>query len=360
VAAVTIRGADAAASERRRAGLERLCFEGRDLTSFRTEALRRVRSLVSVDAAFFATVDPVTVLFTSAVAEEPLAQATPLFLDNEFGREDVNKFARLATSADPVGSLDVATRGERAASARFREVLEPLGLGDEVRMALVADDRCWGVLCLHRSRSALGFDADEMALLTRVAPLLGRGLRQSIALFPTDPDPGPPEGPGIIVLGPDLAVISINRQAETWLADIAEGDWPTHLPLPFPVMAVAAQVSGPSPDESARPTRLRRARGGWLTVRASTLDGPGGPQVAVVLDAADADLVSSLALAAHGLTPAQGRVAALVVQGRSTRSIVSELGISANTVQEHLHAVFDKFGIGSRRELVAALSGRPH
>ena len=70
--------------------------------------------------------------------------------------------------------------------------------------------------------------------------------------------------------------------------------------------------------------------------------------------------MSSLALAAHGLTPAQSRVAALVVQGRSTRSIMSELGISANTLQEHLHGVFDKFGIGSRRELVAALSGRPH
>jgi DNA-binding CsgD family transcriptional regulator len=51
-------------------------------------------------------------------------------------------------------------------------------------------------------------------------------------------------------------------------------------------------------------------------------------------------------------------VAALVLQGHSTQQIVNELRISAHTVQEHLGAVFDKFGIGSRRELVAALSAR--
>jgi DNA-binding CsgD family transcriptional regulator len=79
-----------------------------------------------------------------------------------------------------------------------------------------------------------------------------------------------------------------------------------------------------------------------------------------VLDTAGAPQVSSLILAAHGLTPAQTRVAALVIQGRSTNSMVDELHISSNTLQEHLHAVFDKLGVGSRRELIAALSGRPH
>jgi DNA-binding CsgD family transcriptional regulator len=40
--------------------------------------------------------------------------------------------------------------------------------------------------------------------------------------------------------------------------------------------------------------------------------------------------------------------------------MVDELHISSNTLQEHLHAVFDKLGVGNRRELIAALSGRPH
>jgi DNA-binding CsgD family transcriptional regulator len=77
----------------------------------------------------------------------------------------------------------------------------------------------------------------------------------------------------------------------------------------------------------------------------------------VILEPAHPLRLSSLVLAAHGLTPAQQQVAALVLRGRSTRRIIDELHISSHTLQEHLHHVFDKFGIGSRRELVATLSG---
>jgi DNA-binding CsgD family transcriptional regulator len=351
-----------ARSERGAFALERLGGEGLDVPEFRRESLRELRSLLSVDAAFYATVDPATLLFTTALAEEPLAAATSLFLDNEFGCDDVNKFAGLANSADSVATLDHATHGDRAASARYREVLRPLGLGDELRVALVSGGRCWGVLCLHRADAPLGFGEQDIELLRRLAPRLAEGLRRGIALFSSVADAPIDDGPGIIVLGSDLSLTSINPQAERWLADIDDADWPTSLELPVPIYAAAAQAMGDAYEDAAAPTatRLRRARGGWITVQASPLRGSAGDQIAVVLDAANASQLSSLVLAAHGLTAAQSRVAALVLQGRSTRHIVHELHISSNTVQEHLRAVFDKFGIGSRRELVAALSGRPH
>jgi DNA-binding CsgD family transcriptional regulator len=283
---------------------------------------------------------------------------TARFLENEFGQADVNKFAGLARSSDPVSSLDVATGGDRGASVRYQDILAPLGLGDEVRVALMSGGNCWGVLCLHREASTQGFDARELALLRQIGPAVAAGLRQSVALFPTRAVPAASHGPGIVVLDIDLSVVSINAQAERWLSDIADADWPIALDLPFPILTAAAQVTGSEEGGVPAPTRLRRASGGWITVHASTLAGPHGTQVAVVLEPAGATQVSSLVLAAHGLTPAQSRVAALVLQGLSTSAIVSELQISSNTLQEHLHAVFDKFGIGSRRELVAALSGR--
>jgi len=357
---VTVSGSDASGRARSAATrIEHLANETVDQARFRVECLRRLRDLLSVDAAFFASVDPETLLFTSALAEEPLERSTPLFLDNEFSGNDVNKFARLAGARDTIGSLDQATGGDRSASARYRDVLAPLGLGDEVRVALVSGGWCWGVLCLHREESALGFDDDELATLRHLAPYMARGLRSSVTVFPTNPEPVSTGGPGIIILGADLAVVSINPQAENWLADIDRSEWPERTDLPIPVLAAAAHSAG-HPHDMTPPTRLRRGQGGWLTIHASRLSGPAPAQIAVVLDTAGAPQVSSLILAAHGLTPAQTRVAALVIQGRSTNSMVDELHISSNTLQEHLHAVFDKLGVGSRRELIAALSGRPH
>jgi DNA-binding CsgD family transcriptional regulator len=241
--------------------------------------------------------------------------------------------------------------------------MAPLGLGDELRIALVSAGRCWGVLCLHREDGELGFAQDEISLFRDLGPRLAEGLRRGVALFPTSSDESAAEGPGIIILDAQLSLVSVNSQARYWLAELAEtNNWDRHSELPLSIFAAAASALGVDAQARSEPpsTRLPRARGGWITVHASTLRGAEGHQIAVILDAADASQLSSLVLAAHGLTPAQSRVAALVLQGRSTRSIVAELHISPNTMQEHLRAVFDKFGIGSRRELVTVLSGRHH
>jgi DNA-binding CsgD family transcriptional regulator len=127
--------------------------------------------------------------------------------------------------------------------------------------------------------------------------------------------------------------------------------------VPVPVIAAAARVILPDvggPVESAV-ARLPTRFGGWISVQASHLRGRGHDEVVVLLQPATRQEVSSMVLAAHALTPAQQRVAALVLQGRSTAEIVTTLQISTNTLHEHLRTVFDRFGVGSRRELVAAL-----
>lgn len=356
--------------------LRRRCYIGLDVVSLRHEVLRRLRSLVPVDAAFFATVDPQTLLFTSVFTEDPLASATELFLDNEFGQDDVNKFAVLARADDAVSSLDRATNGERRASARYADVMAPLDLGDELRAALISRGRCWGFMCLHRQDSPAGFTPDELALVRRLAPHIAEGLRRALLLDMQGGATAAAAGPGVIVLNDDLSVRAMNPQAERWLAELHEGGRSPTAELPLPVYAAArALVRATERDAGARGTdadganavgassatiRLRTARQEWVTLYASPMSGPDGPQTSVVLEPSAPLQLASLFLDAQGLTPAQTRVAALVLQGRSTRQIVNELEISAHTVQEHLRAVFDRFGIGSRRELVTVLLGGRH
>jgi hypothetical protein len=121
-----------------------LCYAGLDSRTLRTEAVRRLRKIVPVDAVFCATVDPATLLFTGSVIDEIPEPATLAFLANEFMQEDVNKFVDIAGTARPVQSLYQATRGEPERSARFQEILVPIGFGDELRAALRVSSVTWG------------------------------------------------------------------------------------------------------------------------------------------------------------------------------------------------------------------------
>src|SRR5918997_70080 len=101
-------------AERIRQEVIRLCHAGLNSRTFRVEAVRCLRKAIPVDASFFATADPATLLFTSAVVDDVLARATSQFLENEFLKDDSVKFTRLAGGSSPVDSLSVATKGELA------------------------------------------------------------------------------------------------------------------------------------------------------------------------------------------------------------------------------------------------------
>jgi len=339
---------------RREADLARRCYAGLDGPAFQAEVVRSLHTLLSLDAVFFATADPATLLFTSAVSEEPLAGASARFLDNEFGHQDVNKFQSLATSARHIATLDSATHGERAGSARYREIMAPLGLGDELRAALVTRAGCWGYLCLHRADSPHGFTPAELRLVGRLAPHLANGCRHSLTLPYRSAITT--AAPGVVILHPDLTLAAMTGEAERWLAQIAE-----HRPapgrLPMSVYAVAARLqsidSGNTVPEAAPTVRVPSDTGGWLLIHAAHLNGSTGGDIAVIIEPAHPHDIAPLLLSSHGLTPREREVAMLVIRGASTRSIGAELHLSDYTVKDHLKSIFDKTGVRSRRDLVA-------
>jgi DNA-binding CsgD family transcriptional regulator len=346
-------------AERIRQEIVRLCHAGLDSRTFRVETVKRLRKLIPVDASFFATADPATLLFTGAVVDDVLARAAPRFVENEFMQEDAVKFARLARGRSPVGTLGAATRGELARSPRYQEILAPMDLGDELRAALVVGSKCWGFMCLHRERSSPNFTPAEAAFLAKLTPHVAEGLRTALLIGDARVASPPPDGPGLLLLGDDLSLAAVTPAAEGWLTEVAMSDWPSSSELPEAVYAVAARLlalergSGHAPPDLMPRTRLRTASGRWLVLHASRLraaDTEG--RIAVIFEEARPAEIAPLIVDAYGLTKREGEITKLVLRGLSTAEVSGELHITPNTVRDHFKAIFDKVGVRSRRELV--------
>jgi DNA-binding CsgD family transcriptional regulator len=337
-----------------------LCYAGYDARALRIAVFRRLRTLIPFDACWCTTADPATLLPTGAVMEDLPTLLIPALLANEYRVDDVNKFAHLARSRRPVNSLYAATNARPQESVRYRDILAPMGFGNEVRAVLRVDSVSWGLMCLHRERHASGFTSADLAMLAQIMPHLAVGLRS--ALLRNDMEVAPrEEGPGIVLLSEDLTIDGLSPAAERLLVELE--DWPHGDAVPQAIRAVANRLEalgrandddndlGPPPR-----VRIRAHSGQWLVLHACRLLGPRTTaQIAVTIELARPVEVSPLILQAYNLTDRETQVAQLVLQGRATDRVVQELSISALTVQEHLKAIFDKTGVHSRRDLVAQI-----
>src|SRR5688572_18775483 len=133
---------------RTRDEIARLSREATDTWTFRGRVINALKRALPLDAIWFATADPTTLLFTGSFVEEIPERLTPAFVTNEFLQDDVNKWRELARSRK-AESLFRATSHRPEQSPRYREILAPLGLGDELRLALTDGGACWGYMCLH-------------------------------------------------------------------------------------------------------------------------------------------------------------------------------------------------------------------
>lgn len=346
------------AAERAEQEIIRLCHSGLDSHSLRVEVFQRLQRVMPYEAFWCATTDPATLLFTGAVGAGFESNWIPAYLSNEFLQEDFNKFIDLAQSRQLVSTLYLATGGDLTRSQRYREILEPSGLGHEMRAVFRSGGAVWGAMCLHRLRRFDDFTVDDIALFARIAPHLAAGLRAATLLDAVEVAPAT-AGPGLLLLADDLSVISTTPGAELLLDEVC--DWSENLELPLPVHAAVAKLHllDRDPQRAINDTcyvRLRTRAGRWLTIHASRLTAPASAgQIAVIVEPATPNDIAPFVLQAHGLTPREQEIALLVVQGRSTEDTATRLSISMLTVQQHLKAIFDKMGVRSRRELVAQI-----
>jgi predicted ATPase/DNA-binding CsgD family transcriptional regulator len=102
---------------------------------------------------------------------------------------------------------------------------------------------------------------------------------------------------------------------------------------------------------------------GWRLCEALALDAAGlSSRASALYREMGALHPQTFARRSHGvdgaLTPRQEQIARLVATGATNRGIADRLGISENTVEHHLLAVFSRLGVRTRSQLTAQIVGR--
>jgi DNA-binding CsgD family transcriptional regulator len=319
----------------------------------RDRALARLRRAVPFDAAFWTTVDPTTLLFTQPHQEEIPAETIPYFIHNEFVDEDVNKWTALARTRTGVRTLVQGTGGDMETSPRYRDIFRPLGFGDELRAVLRVGGACWGYICLHRGTGA-PFSRQEVDYVRRLAPVLAERIRRGVLVSSTELGDAA-DAPGLVVVGPDGSLLSTTESGDLWLEELGRpARDPTGVPVEIQAVAAKLRSAGAVADGLPR-LRVRTRAGRWAVLHASRMAISESQAVAVIIEEPTPAELAPVLMLAYGLTKQEQVLTGLICRGLSTSDIAARLHITANTVQDHLKSIFEKTGVGSRRELVATI-----
>lgn len=338
-----------------------------DALALRQEIVSLLRRAVPFDAWCWALIDPESNLVCSGTGDSPAAADLGRFLALEYGGDVLD---RLPTMNDDAGSaitvLSQTTAGDLCRSARWRELYDPHGVADELRLSLFADGHCWGYLELLRGRSSRHFTTEEAEFLLRLGAPLAKALRTALTCI-SAPTTDVPHGPGTLIIDAHDAIQATTPEGHQWVTLLRSYATPAeaNFPAPVPVLSVAARLrslpeysdASPTLTPSAARVRTRTPAGHWLSIHASTLTGmavPAGTVAVTIQRAAPAD-VAALVFHAHGLTARERQLAHLLLDGLPNTEIAQRLYISTYTVRDHVKAVLDKLGLHSKRELIASI-----
>lgn len=341
--------------DRARADVLRLCSTSVEAETFYAEANRLINKVTPFELSCWHQLDPATLLPTSHYNELGMP-APAAWARNEYLEEDVLKFVDLARHGPHAASLSEATDGHLDRSPRFRDVMSAHGFGDELRVAFVDAETCWGAALFLRETRSGHYAPGDSAFLAELSRPIAQALRRAVLTQATGEFDGQ-DAPGLLILDAAGRIESLTDPALRLVAELVEVgiDAPDRVPTSVAAIAAAARC-----DPLARPARPARARaftrsGRWLLLHAALLEGSAGGRVAVIIEAARSPEIAPLVVQAYGLSPREREVAELVLQGRSTGEIADRLSLSPYTVQDHLKAIFEKVGIRSRRELVGRI-----
>jgi DNA-binding CsgD family transcriptional regulator len=351
---------DAMATTRQRARcrerLERLSESGLDGESMRREALADLQAVIGFDRWCWPLSDPETLLPSSGIALHDFGPGVPRLLELEYSADGYAAKHVLARRLDSAGSLSAETGGDLARSARWDEVMRPVGIGDVAGAACRDSLGCWGWIEAYRDRTDRPFDPDDLELLADVGASIAPALRRSVIETNGTAGVADPIPLGVIVLDRELRRVSWTPWARAWIDLLPSAPLYASMGILPSVVYPAATRARSAASAVGAHALLRAVDGRWVMIEAAPLEDGGGGEVAVTLRAATAAETFDLFCRVYALSQRERELVALLAAGLDTRAVARRLFISRHTVQDHLKSVFAKVGIHSRRELLARLS----
>lgn len=352
--------------ERTFSEIKRLSASNLDGPELLRGVAQRLSKVVPFEAYCASTVDPASRLITYGIAEGMGGaddESGNVYLDRIYFEEDLPVMNEMLHGRRTVQLLSETTGGTLERSLRYRELLKPYGFGYELSGAFV-DGSLWGSMDLIREEGDPDFGGAESALVKRIAPHVGAGLKAATLRSRATREQDSPDVPGVLTLDRSGRIISHTPAAEHWLRDLEDLHplW-RHEYIPMTVRMVSGALRHALAPESDSEhnliprVRVRGRSGRWLALYGSLTepsgDRPG--ETVIVIGPAKPDEVAWLNVAAYGLSPREEEVVGLLVRGFTSSQISHTLFISEHTVQRHLSNIFEKVGVRSRKTLLKRL-----
>lgn len=332
--------------DRTRRGITRWCAQAGSPYELLRGVAEQVRPVVRQDAAAWLVTDPATVLFTDGYIEGFGKETCEPWFRHELSVPNVATFAELARDASPVSVLSAATGGDVTGSPRWVEVLEPVGLGRELRVVFRDHGATWGVAAVHRACDRPDFSPAETRLFASIAATVGAGLRRLVTRQQAPAaDPG---GPGLLIVGPDGMVRPGTDAGGRWLELFGA---PRGAIRQTWLLTLGALATGGG--RSARQVRMRTQDGRWATLYAEPMTDDDA--FAVIVEPSRPAAIAEVVALAYGLTSREQELVLGLARGESTGCLARGLSLSPHTVRDYLKSIFVKTGVNSRTELVARL-----
>jgi DNA-binding CsgD family transcriptional regulator len=354
--------------------LDALSRDGLGFDDFTLAAFEVIRRAVPFDAMCMGTADPATNLLTSSRKVDMDEIGDEKFLFHEYAVRDVAQYSELATRPVGVSILSHETDGDQRASARFREVVQPLiGADHELRGVTRVGGLMWGAYAMYREAGRSAFNAAEADFMQRLEGTLATGIRSSMIVAVAQSADASPTGPAVLIFDSGGRLLHATPTAQERIAELGEaiaGD------LPVAVSTIVSAVRGvevpglpaarigrdivPAIGSAARAAphiRARGASGRWFSLHAARFAGQHceSSQIAVTIEPATPPQVLPLIMSAYGLTDREGSIVQAMLRGESTHAIAQTLFLSPYTVQDHFKSIFEKIGVSSRREVATRI-----